>query len=100
MSKRKRIAGVVLLAALAGVVLACSYQPSRLILSGWLSGEPCARGRPLRYWLHALHYNETGNPRPERRTEAAEALVAVGPDAVPALREILLTPDPPNVHSG
>lgn len=74
-------------------------QAQPLILSGWLSGDPCARGLPLRYWLDVLHYCENGNPRPDRRTKAAEALIAIGADAGPALTEILLTPDPPNVHS-
>ena len=37
---------------LAGLV--CVLSPFRLILLGWLCGEPCYRGMPVSYWRYPL----------------------------------------------
>ena len=72
--KRVWIGSLVVLLLLAGTFFLVSYF-----------SEPRYQGRRLRYWLSEY---QRGNPRAE------EAVRTIGPKAVPALLEMLFTPEP------
>jgi HEAT repeat protein len=114
---KKRWKTVLGLGLVAGGALALALPTSRLILFGLLSGESTYRGRPTRYWTHALSSPssageavavlKTGGAKAvpmliealadadlQARYAAAEALGAIGPDAVAALVEALQSGDP------
>jgi HEAT repeat protein len=115
MAKRwKALPGVGLL-VVAGLALV--LPTPRLVLFGLLNNETTYRGRPTRYWTHALSApggaGETvrvlkkggseavpmliealGDADPRARYAAAEALGAIGPDAVASLVEPLKAGDP------
>lgn len=66
--------------------LAAVGIPAALLLSGCGQAEPQHDGKPLSHWLAGLDLNTRGF---EDHAKAVEALVAIGPPAVPRLRELL-----------
>src|SRR5262249_35838235 len=82
---RKRLllwSAVVLAVCLAGVLL---VPENRLVLRGWLRGEPFFHGRPAGSWGEAI----LSDPEMKARKE----LVDGGAEAVPVVAHLLRHPD-------
>jgi HEAT repeat protein len=74
-------AGAVLL--LSAVILLL-VPTTRVIVVGYLRGEPFCQGRPVSYWISRL-----GSGQPYERQKAAEVLGEMGPSAAPAVRALV-----------
>jgi hypothetical protein len=77
---KKRWIRWVIVALLIGPGLALAIPISRVTIFGILSGEPRFRGKPARYWFHAVR-EETGTGN----DAAGKALVAGGPASLPVV---------------